>query len=162
LDSCAVDKGGSSTLFSTLYQHPSNDHLYFKGTNDYFRVSSVLTPGAWHHIALSWEGDTASALLYIDGVQYLVNVQGDSQSIPSLDEFEIGHSSSSFPGAVDEVRIWSRVLAPEEIRGSIDASAGMTTQLADLSPGDVSLRGIVISVRDDQYSTEQRTVEVVP
>jgi hypothetical protein len=116
-------------LFSGFYQHGVNNQLYFSGTNEHFRAAPLLSRNVWHHIALSWDGDTVSAKLYIDGQAVPVTIQVDVESIDAIDGLNIGRSSgylggvigsvkNTFDGDVDEIRVWSRVLSATEVRAS--------------------------------------------
>jgi hypothetical protein len=127
--SFAMDELQSMGLFSGFYQHGDNNHLYFSGTNENFRAAYLLSRNAWHHIALSWDGDTVSAKLYIDGQAVPVSIQGDAENIDAIDGLNIGRSSgyfggligsvkNTFDGDVDEIRVWSRVLSAAEIKAS--------------------------------------------
>lgn len=131
-NSFAMDNKAGMGILSGLYQHEGNNQFYFNNTNDYFAAASLLTVGTWHHIALSWDGDAGSALLYIDGQQLRPFLQGTVDSVESIDGLRIGdntgflgklmqRSGGTFDGDVDEVRVWDRVLSPEEIRAAYDA-----------------------------------------
>jgi hypothetical protein len=61
-------------------------------------------------------------------------VQGVTEDIPAIDGLRIGddgnfigkfiqRTTSTFDGDVDEIRVWNRVLSPEEIRASYDANS---------------------------------------
>jgi hypothetical protein len=153
--SFAMDNKAGMGIFSGLYQHEGNNQFYFNNSNDFFAAASLLTVGAWHHIALSWDGDVGSALLYIDGQQLRPFLQDAVDSIESIDGLRIGdntgflgkliqRSSGTFDGDVDEVRAWNRVLSPDEIRASYDAnSARLRVEFAGSSSGtpDWSLIG---------------------
>ena len=132
--SFAMDNKSQMGIFSGIYQHEGNNHFYFNGTNDYFAVASLLTLGAWHHIALTWDGDTGSALLYVDGQQLRPVLQDAIDNIDSVDGLRIGdntgflgklmqRSSGTFDGEIDEVRVWNRVLSAGEIRASFNANS---------------------------------------
>ncbi len=159
-DSLAVDHGAPIGLFQSVYIHPVNDHIYFRSTNEWFRSSSHLTPGAWHHLAISWEGDTSSARLWIDGEELLVNIQGDAQEIDALDDFTIGRSFGTLAGTVDELRVWDRALSAEEVRASYDLAAfGLSATFAGLPEGPAGFTVHAVSVHDEALS-ESRTLTV--
>jgi hypothetical protein len=67
----------------------------------------------WHHFAGSYTGDGGS--WYIDG-QYIDSSEG---AIGTIDQVRIGarlEENNFFPGLVDDVRIYNRALAIEEIQ----------------------------------------------
>lgn len=158
-DELAVDHGAPLGLFAGAYIHPVNDHIYFRSTNDWFRSSSHLTPGAWHHIAIAWDGDTASAQLWIDGNALPINVQSGSQDIVALDAFTIGRSFGHMAGTIDELRVWDRVLSEAEVRALVDAHGTPLDVVFPLPPGESTLTVTAMDV-DDQVVSETRTVIV--
>jgi hypothetical protein len=72
--------------------------------------------GAWHHVAMSWNGTTKR--LYLDGV--LVDLQdvttADSNEVmligADLDENALSHN---FTGTLDELRFYARALSDAEV-----------------------------------------------
>ncbi len=66
----------------------------------------------WYHVAISHDGSNYSC--YIDGVLKKTEAFGN---IPNGGSFIIGRSSNgnSFQGALDELRIWNKVLSSTEI-----------------------------------------------
>jgi len=115
----ASDKGNYIDLFygsgvSLLYQHHVNDHLYVRGA-DYFSVSSVITLNTWHHIVMTYSGDTSTNKLYVDGVEYDIVIQSGADANPALDSVKISSSIHSFNGSIDEVSIWNKSLSASEI-----------------------------------------------
>ena len=134
-NSFAMDNQSSMGLFTGFYQHSSNNHFYFVGTNENFEVSSLLRKNTWHHIALTWNGDAGSAVVYIDGRPVRVTIQSEIEAVPEIDGLSIGRHAGyfgglvgtradTFDGTIDEVRVWDRVLSPAEIQASYDAGAG--------------------------------------
>lgn len=150
-----TERLAASGLHSVLYHHPVNEQLYFTSTNDWFRAASLLTPGSWHHVAVTWSGDAGSGRLFVDGRPLEVNVQGEAEEVPTLADFEIGRSFGYFEGVVDEVRVWRRVLEPDEIRASYDGSVEVRV-LRGLVPGAHTLRAWVSTAAGDVRSTETR------
>jgi len=83
----------------------------------YMTDQSTLTVNAWQHVMASWDGTTAH--LYINGVEQ--NISADS-TVPTFYPagYEIGTSywgykSYTFDGQIDEVRVYDRALAANEI-----------------------------------------------
>ena len=85
--------------------------------------SSDIKPGVWYHGAATFQA--GSQIVYLNGE--LVKSSGDLQ-LPEDDrknELRIGGSFAgprNFEGIIDEVRIWNRVLAPDEIKANMDLS----------------------------------------
>ena len=139
--SFAMDNKSRMGLFSGLYQHDRNNYFYFEGIDDHFAAASLLQLGAWHHIALTWDGDAATAFLYIDGRQLTPIIQSEIGDIPDIDGLRIGDHTdflgklvqrwtSTFDGDIDEFRVWNRVLSPEEIKASYDANSNRLPAVA--------------------------------
>jgi hypothetical protein len=127
-------------LFSGMYQHPANNHFYFTGTNDHYPVSSLLRLRTWHHIVLSWDGDVLSSRMYIDGQPVYMKLLRDAEDIGALDGVAIGSGkaylggliklvSGTFPGRIDEFRVWGRVLSASEVSASYSAGRNAKLQL---------------------------------
>jgi hypothetical protein len=79
-------------------------------------VNSYLAVGRWSHIVGTADSATGVACLYIDGVevsQGSFSGQINQNSIP----FQIGKRSDGgfFGGQIDEIRIYNRAIAPEEV-----------------------------------------------
>jgi len=90
-------------------------HFYIK-TDDNLRhlwVSDVLTEGQWHHVAGTWDGLTQR--LYIDSVEIASQtpggVLGDTSSVV------VSSGDEPLNGKLDEIRIYSRALMEQEIKG---------------------------------------------
>ena len=69
----------------------------------------------WHHLAASWDG--AELSLYGDGV--LVNAVAPTVTLNTNDKIHMGKrldNSNHFPGSVDDVRVYRKVLSEKEIK----------------------------------------------
>ena len=84
-------------------------------TPQYFPESTPLIRGAWHHVALSADGD--ARVLYVDGEAFV-------DATPSLDgmqpvaigaDLDGGVLVFGFTGGLDDLRIYDRTLTPEEV-----------------------------------------------
>lgn len=131
----ALERGVRQGIFTGLYQHQVNNHFYFSGKKALFEVSSLLKVGVWQHIVLTYEGTTASGVMYIDGQRVPVSAQSEIETIDGLDGLGVGRSSSffggllsggttQFDGAVDEVRVWNRVLSDAEVQAAFGQASG--------------------------------------
>jgi len=88
----------------------------FNGT---LESESVVTDGQWHHVGLVYDNTTMKRHLYVDGTEVAVDdsVVAGVQSTAGL---YIGagqtlEAPSFFSGLIDDVRIYTKALTPEEI-----------------------------------------------
>jgi hypothetical protein len=83
---------------------------------------------------LTWDGDSASALLYVDGQMVRPTIQGDIEEVPSIDGLSVGRhagylggfvgaTTNTFDGNVDEIRVWNRPISAAEVQASYQASS---------------------------------------
>jgi hypothetical protein len=112
----ATTKGSINGLFSPLYQHQANNYLYVQGTNDYFDTASAIQPNIWYHIALSYSGDTSTAVAYINGIKQNITLQAGAENIPALSAFMIGNVGGNyFSGSIDGVKVFNYVRTPAQV-----------------------------------------------
>ena len=94
------------------------------GRDNVYRVEKAhaLRPGGWHHLALSYDGDTLR--LYVDGTPAGSAAVGKTR-IPGKGLLRIGGRPDGHGEPVhalfDEVRVWSRVLDDREIKAHAEA-----------------------------------------
>jgi prepilin-type N-terminal cleavage/methylation domain-containing protein len=113
----AVARGISNQLDTQLYQHSANNYLYIGGGGaDYFNVNSILTTtGVWYFIALTYNGTHETDVLYINGAKFNVNIQTPHTNNSSISSFVIS-PSTYFPGLIENVRVYNRVLSAAELQ----------------------------------------------
>ncbi len=76
----------------------------------------------WHQVCGSWDITTMSGNLYIDTIGENNGWRNyGNTGIPQMNSFGIG---SEVKGLIDEVRIYDRVLSPDEITASYNDNAG--------------------------------------
>ncbi len=99
--------------------------------------------GEWHYLAGTYDGSTMT--MYLDGnVVNTTPIVGTINSYDTVLEFGaypnlVKNSSFVFKGIIDEVRIHSRALSPEEIKASYDAGANrLYNNFANLANGTYS------------------------
>ncbi len=88
-----------------------------------FSPPGVLTAGRWHHLAMTYDGQTLRT--FADGRQVAEAVAGRPRRPGSL-PLAIGRRQdayNSFFGLIDEVRIFGRALSPAEIAAHYRAGA---------------------------------------
>ncbi len=97
----------------------------------------------WHHFALTYDGGEGS--WYLDG-QFIDSLAGE---LGTLDQVRIGarlSNSKYFPGLVDDIRIYNRVLTEAEIRGVISGTdLGLATNPSPAEDAEDVLRDVVPS-----------------
>ena len=81
-------------------------------------AAGVVNFNTWNHVVYTSDGTTSD--IYVNGV--LVSTGAGGANFSSTAAVRIGRSGSSYPfkGLIDDVRIYSRVLSPEEIERNYD------------------------------------------
>lgn len=87
----------------------------------------TLSVGAWHHVVLTYDG--TSARLHLDGVLIGENVLGGPiayAALPLLVGADYGADpfADHFPGDVDQLAVWDRVLTPADVANLYGGGAG--------------------------------------
>jgi len=97
----------------------------------------------WHHFALTYGGDGGS--WYLDG-QLIESLEGE---LGTMDQVRIGgrpSTSKYFPGLIDDVRIYSRVLTDAEIQAVISgADLGLAIDPSPAEGAEEILRDVVLA-----------------
>lgn len=88
--------------------------------------SGVITPNQWMHMVGTYDGESGSLKLYLNGVEIgdehlpgVIRMDEASESNPLVIACEVNHGGEivgNLDAYVDEVRIYNRVLNTEEIR----------------------------------------------
>ncbi|MEZ6089233.1 MAG: LamG-like jellyroll fold domain-containing protein [Pirellulaceae bacterium] len=94
-----------------------------------------ITIGEWTHLAASFEPSSGpSSGVYTGTMRFYVNglligeETGTKYKPNETHPVQIGGAfGAGFPGAIDETRLWNRVLSAKEIRGSMTSSAPQST-----------------------------------
>ena len=95
------------------------------GTTDLNHVSAnnAISLGAWRHVAVTWTGSplATDVKLYVDGVEtgYTTATNGGASRVNDTNSIvHLGNDNSgarTFDGALDDVRIYNRVLSTTEL-----------------------------------------------
>jgi hypothetical protein len=137
-----AENGWASTPRSDAVTLILNDYWH-SGTHTDVTTDHVLTSNRWEYVCITYDGSSRAngVHFYVNGneVSKIViqdNVAGPMQnSVP----FRIGRrdgGTSSFKGSLDEVRIYNRVLTPEEVITLYSAGVGPVARLVVAgSPG---------------------------
>lgn len=85
---------------------------------------SPIEVGKWHMITVAGNYSPATATVYVDGEE-IGNMPGSSYRYgnTSTVDMTIGHASSGFIGAIDEVAFYNGVLTPTEVRSIYEREA---------------------------------------
>lgn len=98
------------------------------GAFDNTVVRTAMVYGSWVHVAAMWDGATQEARLYIDGRLVGVRRNGNYPAAmlrPTISYLQWGSfngqsndpaRSKTLDGQLDEIRIWNRVVAEDELR----------------------------------------------
>ena len=84
--------------------------------------STEINDGLWHHVAVTWQPDTdtmlSNAILYVDGAPEIIGSMSDIEINTAASEdvsFGKMQTYNYFQGQIDDVRIYDKVLGPNEI-----------------------------------------------
>lgn len=123
-----LEANGESLRRATTIQ-AANGRVLFRGRSKVAFSTAAITPGEWHHIALTQEKSSIQPgmfvwRLYVNGEQtskdVLTNFTPDLSSGSTRLLFGVGPKGKSisngfFTGIVDDITIWQRALTPDEI-----------------------------------------------
>lgn len=118
----AAGQGGQPTPGDAgrLYYHGSHEHM--TGRANVLASRTVLVPARWYHVAVTWDPETVH--LYVDGrlessaaclrCDISANVMQDV--IARVGDWLPDGAPHRFGGALDEMRVYGRVLREDEVR----------------------------------------------
>ena len=107
----------------------------------------AVNDGAWHHIAATWESETGTAKLYVDGEEVSSGTLAQGTALPAGGVLVLGQQqldaegtlepTQAFRGQLDDIRLWS-VVRTEDERDALryDLLSGEETHLAGYWPLD--------------------------
>lgn len=134
--------------------------IHFWGCGDDYSSGITATNGAWTHVAATYDG--ANVRIYVNGSLSAVGT-GKTLVVPSRPVMEIGSAhlmdtgNYFFPGQVDDVRVYKRMLTPAEVsvlaagnqpslyKGSVTLNAALNLN------GNLTLNGGGLDVSSSQY-----------
>ena len=172
---------------SASSQGPNDGTIEYVGSwCRWIRGSIRVDDGEWHHIAVTWDRNSTEGHVYVDGVEGTYEVSFGRPDVRdggidnAGDTVRIGFAESggdkgtNFIGAMDDVRIYSRVLNGKEVRqimkaysawGEINTEDGFNTIpvnqtgrfLLEMGVGEISdeapLKEIHIALPDEFQSS---------
>jgi len=163
-DGVVIGRIGPPLFFGYLL-YINQTHLFYnsgyEGGNDYVIVPhGGLTSGTFYNIVTIRNGTSVS--FYKDGVQ-LGTTQTLKTNNPLNGLVSIGmYENREYPTnmILDEVRIWNRVLSPQEIIASYDAGAGLYNNFTNLENGNYTYEAYVQNPSGDVSQTGTRTLTI--
>ena len=124
---------------------------FFVAENYYTTSDTSVTDNNWHHIVVTWEifaGTVPNVSLFFDGVSQALTAQSNA-SVPAYTTFDqniyigarnnVGSPNAPFPGLLDDVRIYNRVLTAGEAKQLYN----MGGSIANASQNKKSTNGLV-------------------
>jgi len=146
-----------------LHHNSLNTRFEFAvGTSDYVagQPAEGIQIGRWYHLVGTYDGQHIK--LYVDGEEQGV-VSASSLTPTSSSPLYIGSFdgvSRWFNGSIDEVRIWNRVLTPNEIQSSFNAkTATLLVNYSELAMDNHTFVSCAIDISGNYNCTETRVVE---
>lgn len=117
-----ADVAGNNDDFGTAIL---NDHFAFGTGNPDLSIESttVVTTGAWFHVAAVREGSTGTIRLYVNGVMEAAVNTGNTSDLDAATTITIGGNpidSRYFAGTIDEVRIWATARTGAQIADNMN------------------------------------------
>src|ERR1022692_2617608 len=126
-----------SWIFGMLGGGQLNFAVY-GGPNIYQQIETndpVLVAGVWQHVAATFDSSTQAIHIYVNGVDEPSTLQPGSSPVTSLQQYNglerigatnasCGPSLTHWPGLIDEMSIYNRALAAQEILAIYNASKG--------------------------------------
>ena len=101
--------------------------IALSGANWFWINTEIYIPlNTWTHVTFEYNRSVNSILIYINGIlSYSNPTFGNiTDAEPSLHEFRIGgrqlENTQHFEGIIDEVKVWSKALSPEEIQNNLN------------------------------------------
>jgi hypothetical protein len=122
-----VAKGATGCLAASfgLYTGPNGGLMFYVANDGYSFARSAdagggLWDGRWHHVAGTYDGSTVR--MYLDGEQVGSGAPFSAPigyGLATTDDVSIGSyrgcSGLDFDGSIDDPKIWSRALSPDEV-----------------------------------------------
>ncbi|MEQ8786645.1 MAG: DUF1553 domain-containing protein [Pirellulaceae bacterium] len=130
-------------------------NLVKRWLDDAVRVHSVeqITSGRWRHVAVTYDGsrEARGVAVYLDGHRLELEVELDfiNQSFASKEPLRIGGGGGAegrFHGAIDEVRVFDRCLAADEV--AVVAEPRSIDEIVAASPDE---RGAAAAAKLKRY-----------
>jgi hypothetical protein len=159
---CIVSKRGSGngngwflSLVGEINPESAPGHLFYQvsgGTDPFMASQAVIALNQWHHLVAVYHRASQTMQMFIDGaLDSSVSGTLPPPNASTTNAMTIGNDSGGyiFNGNLDDLRIYSRALAPSEVlalfNGGLtftslqDGSGWITATLAGVSPGETAV-----------------------
>jgi uncharacterized protein len=118
---CFVGKGLGSGIYNSWSAciEPAQTVFFYTvtgATQDYLFSGVTVPTASWHHVAIRWDGITKT--ISLDGADVIADPAAtdfDSEPIRIGSDIDNGSFSAPYAGAIDDLRIYNRALAPPEL-----------------------------------------------
>jgi len=119
----------------------------------------IYNLNTWYHFAWTYSSEEGGKL-YINGELY-GNPVGQSAGLLTMNTDSLILGKENFNGMLDEIRIWKRILSPNEIKASYNASVHSRSILfSDLTEGYYQYYAYVIDLFGNKAQTETRIITI--
>jgi len=144
--------------------------LLSDGSFEFMSVSlgSALSTGTWYHVAATADLTTGEVIFYLDGspvgTPQTTTKAGIQDSAGPLRIGTYSGSSENFNGAIDDVRIYNRALAADEVKLVFDGRppAPRAPRKAEAGPPDTEAKAAEPEVAETPARPGVGTVPVAP
>ncbi|RKY41417.1 MAG: hypothetical protein DRP85_06410, partial [Candidatus Makaraimicrobium thalassicum] len=162
-----IDCDGPPVPVYDLYVYDQSESAYI-GIR---KLGSIgICDGNWHHLTGTWDGgtDSTSLKLYKDGTQLTGTTTSDDGTFIALENLDsdilIGKASwsgNAINGTIDEVKIYSRALSPEEINASYNTALyRLYCNFTNLEEGTYTYTAYAQDLAGKVNQTETRTITI--
>ena len=154
--------GGANGWFSSISGSLAGSgigKLYYQisgGYDPYVYSSSSVSLGEWHQSVLTYDLDSKTLRFYLDGVLDSEHANIPPPNAATTANMIIGRDSAStsyaFHGAIDEIRIYNRMLSASEILALYQATDGLDESWLTVDPKSGTVppgSSVSVSVRFD-------------
>jgi hypothetical protein len=113
---------GTAGQGQAMFLGANGSSLIGGGYNDDLQLSSFWSPGVWQHVCLTYDGTTAR--LYANGQQVASSLKTWNLVLNRVCiGRQVNNAGEFWDGAVDDVRIYRRVLPPGDVKAIMDGKA---------------------------------------
>lgn len=145
----------------------SSAKLKFSNFSEDFEVTvPEMADGAWHHVAVVYDGDDRRKTVYVDGASVGWTKTGGALDVPRTTSFRLGHgciNNKTYAGDMDEFQVFNYALTAEEVAAEhagtaavVVAPPSLPTPVAhwtfddDENPGAATDAGLNLVKADDR------------
>jgi len=131
---------GSAGTSLAMFIGMNGDDLFGGGYGDDVRYDDFWEVNVWHHICLTYDGTRAR--LYADGIEVAADAKNWDLALGRAHiGRQVNNAAEFWDGLVDDVRIYTRVLTPEEIKQAMrgDPLLAWQPSPADGSTPDIEM-----------------------